>query len=346
MERRKIIIDCDPGHDDAVAIMMACSAPNLELIGITVESIFVYMITVSLARRTEKTLTNLLTSSEERNTAFDELRKRNKYIVKINSEIEKTNQSLKITQYKIIQFVSQVLGSHDLFTGRHLLHTKKYVEIIAKELRDSGYYRDQLTDENIELYSTAALLHDIGKVHIPEGVLNKIGKFTPEEYELMKIHPSEGKKLLEFLPVIDDGIFNEIAMDMAFYHHEKWDGSGYPNKLKGTEIPLCARIMAAADVLDALISQRLYKDPMPVDEAMEVFEKSKGLHFEPCIADAVINLKNLISIIDEDFKMQESSTNAEELEWWMRYHSNAVKFEVKTDFIGASTEPQSAVYNK
>ena len=315
-------------------------------IGITVESIFVYMITVSLARRTEKTLTNLWTSSEERNTAFDELRKRNKYIVKINSEIEKTNQSLKMTQYKIIQFVSQVLGSHDLFTGRHLLHTKKYVEIIAKELRDSGYYRDQLTDENIELYSTAALLHDIGKVHIPEGVLNKIGKFTPEEYELMKIHPSEGKKLLEFLPVIDDGIFNEIAMDMAFYHHEKWDGSGYPNKLKGTEIPLCARIMAAADVLDALISQRLYKEPMPVDEAMEVFEKSKGLHFEPCIADAVINLKNLISIIDEDFKMQESSTNAEELEWWMRYHSNAVKFEVKTDFIGASTEPQSAVYNK
>ena len=315
-------------------------------IGITVESIFVYMITVSLAKRTEKTLSNLLTSSEERNTAFDELKKRNKYIVKINSEIEKTNQSLKLTQYKIIQFVSQVLGSHDLFTGRHLLHTKKYVEIIAKELRDSGYYRDELTDEKIEIFSTAALLHDIGKVHIPEGVLNKIGKFTPEEYELMKIHPTEGKKLLEFLPVINDGEFNQIAMNMAYYHHEKWDGSGYPNNLKGTDIPLCARIMAAADVLDALISQRLYKEPMPVEQAMDVFEKSKGMHFEPCIADAVIRLKNLISIIDEDFKTQEASTNAEELEWWMQYHSNAVKIEVKTDFIGASTEPQSKVYSR
>ena len=226
------------------------------------------------------------------------------------------------------------------------MHTRKYVEIIAKELKKGGYYQKELTDENIELYSTAAFLHDIGKIHIPEGVLNKIGKFTPEEYQLMKIHPEEGKKLLEYLPQIEDGTFNEIAKQMAYCHHEKWDGSGYPNGLKGKEIPLCARIMAAADVLDALISQRLYKEPMPVEEAMEVFERSKGMHFEPCIADAVINLKNLISIIDEDFKTTEASTNAEELEWWMKYHANTVKIEVHTDFIGASTEPQSVVYNK
>lgn len=319
-------------------------------IGITVESFFVYMITVFLAKRTGKTLQNLLVSSEERNSAIDELRKRNKYIVKINAEMEESNRSLRTTQYKIIQFVSQVLGSHDLFTGRHLMHTKKYVEIIARELRDSGYYRDILTDEMIEIYSTAALLHDIGKVHIPEGILNKIGKFTPDEYELMKIHPEEGKKLLEFLPLINDGTFNEIAKQMAYCHHEKWDGSGYPTGLKGNEIPLCARIMAAADVLDALISQRLYKEAMPVDEAMDVFEKSKGLHFEPCIADSVIRLKNLISIIDEDFKTTESSSNAEELEWWMQYHSNTeaknMKIEIHTDFIGASTSPESDVYTR
>ena len=309
-------------------------------IGITVESFFVYMITVALAKRTGKTLQNLLLSSDERNSAIDELRKRNKYIVKINSEIEDANKHLKMTQYEIIRFVSQVLGSHDLFTGRHLMHTKKYVEIIARELRDNGYYKDELTDEKIVLYSTAALLHDIGKVHIPEGVLNKIGKFTPEEYEIMKIHPIEGKKLLEFLPIINDGVFNEIAVQMAFCHHEKWDGSGYPSGLKGKEIPLCARIMAAADVLDALISQRLYKEPMPVEEAMEVFERSKGLHFEPCIVEAVVKLKNLIKIIDEDFKTSEASTNNEELEWWMRYHSNveakSLKVELHTDFIQAS----------
>jgi HD-GYP domain-containing protein (c-di-GMP phosphodiesterase class II) len=191
-----------------------------------------------------------------------------------------------MTQYKIIQFVSQVLGSHDLFTGRHLLHTRKYVEIIAKELRDLGYYREQLTDENIELYSTAALLHDIGKVHIPEGVLNKIGKFTPEEYELMKIHPSEGKKLLEFLPVIDDGTFNEIAMSMAYYHHEKWDGSGYPYGLKGEEIPLSARIMAVADVFDALISDRVYKKAFSFEKAMSIIQEESGTHFDPEVVKA------------------------------------------------------------
>ncbi|EID85635.1 response regulator [Treponema sp. JC4] len=314
--------------------------------GTLVESVFVYLITVSLAKRTNKTLDAMIQSSEERNTAIEELKKRNAYIVKINNEIEGTNHNLKNTQYKIIQFVSEVLGSHDLFTGRHVMHTRKYVEIIAKELKKGGYYQKELTDENIELYSTAAFLHDIGKIHIPEGVLNKIGKFTPEEYQLMKIHPEEGKKLLEYLPQIEDGTFNEIAKQMAYCHHEKWDGSGYPNGLKGKEIPLCARIMAAADVLDALISQRLYKEPMPVEEAMAVFERAKGMHFEPCIADAVINLKNLITIIDEDFKTTEASTNAEELEWWMKYHSSTVKIEVHTDFIGASTEPQSAVFTK
>ena len=318
-------------------------------IGLAVESIFVYMITVTLAKRTNKTLDALVQSSEERDSAFDELMKRNAYIVKINSEIEDANQNLKGTQYKIIQFVAQVLGSHDLFTGRHVMHTRKYVEIIAKELKRMGYYTKELTADNIELYSTAAFLHDIGKIHIPEGVLNKIGKFTPEEFELMKIHPEEGKKLLEFLPQIEDGKFNEIAKQMAYCHHEKWDGSGYPNGLKEKEIPLCARIMAAADVLDALISQRLYKEPMSIEDAMEVFERARGLHFEPCIADAVISLKNLIKIIDEDFKTTEASTNAEELEWWMKYHSNAeaktMKIELRSDFIDASAAQANGLFD-
>ena len=318
-------------------------------IGLAVESIFVFLITVTLAKRTKKTLNALVQSSEERDSAFEELMKRNAYIVKINGEIEAANRNLKGTQYKIIQFVSQVLGSHDLFTGRHVMHTRKYVEIIAKELKRLGYYTKELTAENIELYSAAAFLHDIGKIHIPEGVLNKIGKFTPEEFELMKIHPEEGKKLLEFLPQIEDGKFNEIAKQMAYCHHEKWDGSGYPNGLEGKEIPLCARIMAAADVLDALISQRLYKDPMSIDDAMDVFERARGMHFEPCIADAVISLKNLIKIIDNDFKTSEASTNAEELEWWMKYHSSVeakrMKIELRSDFIDASAAQANGLFD-
>ncbi|MCR4734124.1 MAG: HD domain-containing protein [Treponema sp.] len=276
--------------------------------GLMVEFSFLFLITNYLTKRTHKTLQTLMLSFDSRNKAYDKLKEKNRE----QSE----------TQFKIMEFVSQILASHDLFTGQHIIHTRKYVEIIAKQLRSSGYYSEELTDKNIEIYEKAAILHDIGKVHIPEGILNKQGKFTNEEFELMKCHPEEGKKLLSFLPKIDDGTFNEIAIQMAYFHHEKWDGSGYPNHISCTEIPLCARIMAAADVLDALISQRLYKDPMTVEEAMDVFRKSSGSHFEPCIAQAVIELKEVIQIIDQDFKISEAKTNEKELKWWLQYHAS------------------------
>ena len=119
--------------------------------------------------------------------------------------------------------------------------------------------------------------------------------------------------------------FNEVAKQMAYYHHEKWDGTGYPNGIKGKEIPLCARIMAAADVLDALLSQRLYKDPMSMDQAIRVFVESRGKHFEPCIVDAVINQRKTIENIDIEFKNNEAASNQAELEWWYRYHQIVIK---------------------
>ena len=290
--------------------------------GIVIEFVFVFLIAGYLTSRNYHTIQNLVRTKADRDEAYTKLSERNRYIIQQNTELETANRELNTTQYKIIQFVAQCLGSHDLFTGRHVIHTQKYVEIISKELRAEGYYEDELTDKNISLFTTAAFLHDIGKIHVPEGILNKIGKFTPDEFDMMKCHPTEGKKLLEYLPPIDGGKFNDIAMKMAYHHHEKWDGTGYPNGISGEQIPLCARIMAAADVLDALISQRLYKDPMSIDEAMEVFEKSKGGHFEPCIAQAVINCRHLVSLIDQDFKTSEATSNAEELEWWHRYHEN------------------------
>ena len=289
--------------------------------GITVEFVFVFIIGYFMSTRTHRTLKELVNVNEERDNALKNLKERNQYIIKLNNELERKNKELELTQFKIIVFVAKCLGSHDLFTGRHVIHTQKYVEVICHELRDEGYYVDELNDRSIELFSQAAFLHDIGKIHIPEGILNKIGMFTPEEYALMKCHPGEGKKLLEFLPPIEGGRFNDIAKKMAYFHHEKWDGTGYPNGVSHYDIPLCARIMAAADVLDALISQRLYREPLSIDEAMDIFSKSRGLHFEPCIADAVINCRSLIETIDKDFKIAEAESNAEELEWWQRYHS-------------------------
>ena len=304
------------------------------IIGFSIEGIFLYLITTEITRKSNVTLTHLVRSQGRLNYALDELarinaelQEKNEELDLKNKELAKKNQELTDTQYKITQFVAKCLGSHDLFTGRHVQHTQRYVEIIAKELRNEGYYVDELTDENIHLLTEAAFLHDIGKIHVPEGVLNKIGKFTPEEFEIMKSHPAEGKKLLSFLPPIEDGRFNQFAVDMCYCHHEKWDGTGYPRGLAGTEIPLSARIMAAADVLDALISQRLYKDPMSVDEAIELFRMASGIHFEPCIAQVVIKLRVLIDMIDHEFKTAEANTNSEELEWWRNYHESLKKLQ-------------------
>lgn len=295
------------------------------VIGLTIEFIFLLIIASTMTKLSQRTMAKLMESLQERDMAFETLNKQNKMVIQINSELESKNRKLDNTQYEIIQFVAKCLGSHDLFTGRHVIHTQKYVEVICKELVNEGLYLEELTEQNIRLYQTAAFLHDIGKIHIPEGILNKIGKFTPEEFEMMKCHPEEGKNLIEALPEIEAGLFNEIARDMAYCHHEKWDGSGYPRGISGKNIPLCARIMAAADVLDALISQRLYKDPMSIEEAMDVFQKSKGSHFEPCIAEAVIRNANLIELIDGDFKTSEASSNNEELEWWQKYHNSIKK---------------------
>ena len=273
-------------------------------ISISLEFIFVFLVSFSISRRSKKSLQTMMDLMLERDKA--------------NKELKEKNANLMQTQMDIIKFVAEVLGSHDLFTGRHVIHTQKYVGIIARQLRQNGCYIDVLTDEVIQLYETAAFLHDIGKIHIPEGVLNKPGRFTEQERELMKVHPAEGNKLLDFLPPIKNGQLNAIAKDMAFYHHEKWDGSGYPVGLKGNEIPLSARIMAAADVLDALLSWRPYKEPFDIDTVIGIFEDCRGKHFEPCIVDAVVDLKPLILLLAEDFKIKETSDEEKEYKWRQR----------------------------
>ena len=268
------------------------------LVGYSIEFLFIFLLALTMAQRSHKAIELLHTQ----------------------------NVNLQNTQDMIIGFVASCLGSHDLFTGRHVQHTKHYVKIIATKLRELGYYQDILTDENIHLYETAAFLHDIGKIHVPEGVLNKIGKFTEEDFNVMKTHPVEGKRLLEQLPKIGNGEFNKIAIDMAFCHHEKWDGTGYPRGLKGEEIPLCARIMAAADVMDALISKRLYKEPFTINEAIVIFNDSISTSFEPCIVEATIECQEEIKELAKAFKMQEAETEKKEVEWWQNYHNSMNKY--------------------
>lgn len=308
--------------------------------GVIVEFIFVFLVTDFLSKRTYQTFRRLMSINADKDGAYKrlnektleqfntnkELQEKNEYIEKLNEELNTRNKGLSENQHKIVEFVVSSFGSFDLFGVTHNYHTGKYVQEISKKLRENGYYADELTDEKIETYMLTALLHDAGKIRIPQNIVNKFGKYTKEEYEIMKTHPMEGRKILEEMPIIDDGSFNIIAKEMALYHHERWDGSGYPYGVSGEAIPLCARILGAADVLDALISPRLYKEPMSIDEAMKFFAEEKGKSFEPCIADAVIALKNEIIIINRDFKTFEGAKFDDELARWKKYHPELKDF--------------------
>lgn len=308
--------------------------------GVIVEFIFVFLVTDFLSRRTYETFRRLMSINADKDGAYrrlnektleqfntnKELQEKNEYIEKLNQELNSRNKGLYENQHKIVEFVVKSFGSFDIFGVTHNYHVSKYVQEICKQLRKDGYYTDDLTDQKIQEYMLAALLHDAGKIRIPQHIVNKIGKYTKEEYEIMKTHPMEGRKLLEGMPVIDDGGFNVTAKEMALYHHERWDGSGYPYGIAGNTIPLCARILAAADVLDALISPRLYKEPKSIEEAIKVFEEEKGTAFEPCIADAVMALKNDIVALDRDFKTYEGVTFDDELTRWEKYYPELKNF--------------------
>lgn len=276
--------------------------------GFTLEYFFVFLIAINISKRCRKTLQHALD----------------------------INEQLRNTQLDIMDFIPKILESHEVFTGHHVRHTVKYVEMIAKELKREGVYADILDEQTIDLYAHAANLHDIGKVHIPDNILNNPGKFTPEEYAMMKSHPEEGKKLIMALPRIKHGQFNEIAMQMAYYHHEKYDGTGYPTGISGKAIPLCARIMTAADVLDALLSWRPYKDRMDIDQVMQTFEEGRGTHFEPCIVDAVLSLKPMIYMVSQDFKTKEIEEEEKEYYWRQR---------LKKGKLEASSSPEAPFHS-
>jgi putative two-component system response regulator len=181
--------------------------------------------------------------------------------------------------------------ARDNETGNHIRRTQGYVNILAKELALLPQYSETLTPDIIETYTKAAPLHDIGKVGTPDHVLHKPGKHTPEEWEIMKTHAQVGADAIWHALQDEDDMeavdFLYVAMDIAGNHHEKWDGSGYPKGKSGDKIPLSARLMAVADVFDALISRRVYKPPFSIETALEMIIENSGTHFDPDIVDAL-----------------------------------------------------------
>ena len=198
-------------------------------------------------------------------------------------------------QSAIIWDFAEMVEARDKCTGDHVKTTSAYVEAIAKELRQEGEYPDILTDEYIEKIRQMAPLHDIGKIKISDLILNKPGKLTEEEFELMKTHTTEGRNILMATSSFSKSdVYLKEAIEMATYHHERWDGKGYPEGLKENEIPLSARIMAVADVFDALVSKRSYKEPFSFEKATAIIREESGSHFDPIVAKAFLNISEKV----------------------------------------------------
>ena len=206
--------------------------------------------------------------------------------------VERQNEIINKLQNGLILVLADMVESRDKCTGDHVRKTAAYTDIIMRELKKEGVYADQLTDAFMYDVVNSAPLHDIGKIQVSDTILNKPGKLTDEEFEIMKTHTTAGAEVIQHamntVSEENSGYLKE-AMNLAHYHHEKWNGTGYPCGLKGEEIPLSARIMAVADVFDALVSKRSYKDGFPFEKAMSIIKEGAGSHFDPKIAQAFLN---------------------------------------------------------
>ena len=231
-------------------------------------------------------------TSDEIENLYHSVTKTTEDMVSAIENEEHQKQVITRMQNGLILVLADMVESRDECTGQHVRKTAAYTDVIMRELKKEGVYTDQLTDEFISDVFNSAPLHDIGKIKVSDIILNKPGKLTDEEFEVMKTHTTAGSEVIEHamrLVSEKDSAYLKEANNLALYHHEKWNGCGYPTGLKGEEIPLSARIMAVADVFDALVSVRSYKKSFSFEEAMDIIKNGSGSHFDPAIVTAFVN---------------------------------------------------------
>lgn len=263
---------------------------SLEIASIseTISSVFIVIIVVvciimcvNITSRLEKYKNQLEEENERKTRAITE-----------------HNRRMLTIQENTVIGMATLIESRDHDTGEHVKRTGRYVELLTRAAQKAGYCTEILTDDYAELLIKAAPMHDIGKIAVSDSILQKPGKLTDEEFSIMKGHTTAGGRLIvEVLSNIEEQKYVDIAAQIAEGHHEKWDGSGYPKGLHGSDIPICARIMAVADVFDALVSKRCYKAPMSVDKAFKIIEESGGSHFDPELASLFCSIRNEIESV-------------------------------------------------
>ncbi len=212
---------------------------------------------------------------------------------RLDDLVRERTKELYLTQEATIESMASLAEWRDPETGLHIRRTQTFVKLLAEELAKNEKFADQLDAKSIEMLYLSAPLHDVGKVCIPDSILQKPGRLTEEEFEIMKGHTVRGKAVLSSTDTkLGSDSFLRTARLVAHSHHERWDGKGYPEGLAGEDIPLCARLMSVADVYDALTSRRVYKPPMSHDKAKSIMLEGRATQFDPDVVDAFIALED------------------------------------------------------
>jgi putative two-component system response regulator len=206
--------------------------------------------------------------------------------------IKERTKQIERLQNSIISVLADMVESRDEVTGGHIERTTSYVKMLLTETMARGLYSDKMHSWDLNLVVSSSRLHDVGKITIPDLILNKPGALNPEEFEIIKTHAKEGENIIDkIIKQTDEDVFLSHAKMFAGYHHERWDGLGYPYGLKGEDIPLQGRIMAVADVYDALTSERPYKKAFSHDDSMKIIMESASKQFDPKITDVFYDIR-------------------------------------------------------
>jgi putative two-component system response regulator len=215
---------------------------------------------------------------------------------------EKTAEATKILD-NALQGLANVIEHRDLESGEHVKRTQLFVAALLDFLIESdSIYAEELVKLQPDIIVKSMALHDVGKIAIPDKILLKPGKLDPDEYEIMKTHTTRGKEIVGELGDVNSSIYLKHCEDICYGHHERWDGNGYPRRLKEKEIPLTARVAALADVYDALVCARVYKDPLPYEKAIEIIVSGRGTQFDPVLTDAVVQIQDQFKEISQKYQ--------------------------------------------
>lgn len=226
-----------------------------------------------------------------------------RYSASLEEQVKQQVREISESQLSTLAAITRLAELRDEYTGRHVERTQIFCQMLARELRQECVYEKIITDAYIQNIYHAAALHDGGKIGIPDKILLKKGRLEPEEFEVMKLHVDIGKRTLrDVLNKYKQNEFIKLGLELTASHHEKWDGTGYPEGLYGQDIPLSARIMALVDVYDALRSRRPYKEPMPHKNSVRIIQEGGGIHFDPSVVKAFTTIHNQFENIFENMK--------------------------------------------